>query len=193
MPNMRHAKECKALAMPTRYFGFSSAAEMVSASVLALLLLVGRFFELRRYRINSDEPQHLHVAWGWTRHLLPYRDLADNHMPLFQLLSAPFVTLFGEHPSTLIAMRALMVPLYLVSVWCTYQMGTIAFSRRVGIWAALVLSAWPPYFLCSLEYRTDNLWAPLWLLCLVVLASGPFTWQRAARGDCFWASALPSR
>src|SRR3954453_9488962 len=35
------------------------------------------------------------------------------------------------------------------------------------------------YQLISLEFRTDNLWAPVWLLCLTVLVTGPLTVRRA--------------
>ena len=41
--------------------------------------LVLRLFYIWHYRIDSDEPQHLHVVWGWTQGLLPYRDFFDNH------------------------------------------------------------------------------------------------------------------
>jgi hypothetical protein len=35
------------------------------------------------------------------------------------------------------------------------------------------------YVFRSVEFRTDNLWAPLWLLCLTVLLGGPLTTRRA--------------
>src|SRR5215468_5948038 len=74
-------------------------------------------------RVNSDEPQHLHVVWAWTHGLLPYRDVFDNHMPLFQLLCAPILGLLGEHAADLYWMRLLMVPLYFLSLWCVYRIG----------------------------------------------------------------------
>ena len=33
------------------------------------------------HRVNTDEPQHLHVAWSVAQGLLPYRDVFDNHSP----------------------------------------------------------------------------------------------------------------
>src|SRR5205814_1791378 len=46
---------------------------------------------------------------------------------------------------------------------------------------------------CSVEFRTDNLWAPLWLLCMLVLLDGALTMRRALiagflMGLCFGVS-----
>src|SRR5262245_48792038 len=41
-------------------------AILVSLAVILLLRVVYVF----RYPIDSDEPQHLHVVWGWTQGLL---------------------------------------------------------------------------------------------------------------------------
>ncbi len=43
------------------------------------------------YRVDSDEPQHLHVVWGWAHGMIQYRDFFDNHSPLFQMLCAPLM------------------------------------------------------------------------------------------------------
>src|ERR1700676_214435 len=45
---------------------------------------------------NSDEPQHLHVVWAWANGMLPYKDVFDNHSPLFQAISAPLFALLGK-------------------------------------------------------------------------------------------------
>src|SRR5262249_26715629 len=59
----------------------------------ATLLRLGAIF---RYRFDSDEPQHLHVVWAWTQGLAQYRDVFDNHMPLFHLLNVPVRTGSGR-------------------------------------------------------------------------------------------------
>ena len=61
-----------------------------------VLLLVLKIFYAVHYRIDSDEPQHLHVVWGWTQHMIPYRDYFDNHSPLFQMLCAPLLGRLGR-------------------------------------------------------------------------------------------------
>jgi hypothetical protein len=58
----------------------------VAAGAFGILALL-RVAYVFREGFNSDEPQHLHIVWGWTRGLVQYRDLFDNHMPLFHLAS----------------------------------------------------------------------------------------------------------
>jgi hypothetical protein len=55
-----------------------------------------RLWFIFAHRIDSDEPQHLHVMWGWTRGLVQYRDVFDNHLPLLHLLFAPVMALVPE-------------------------------------------------------------------------------------------------
>ena len=90
-------------------------------------------------------------------------------------------------------MRFVLLPLYFVAAWCTYKIGTCLFSRRAGIWAVILAGLYTRYHLISLEFRTDNLWAPLWLLCLTTLVTGPLTVRRALvagllLGLCFGVS-----
>src|SRR2546426_7209281 len=63
--------------------------EHVAFAVILVALIALRIAYAFVYRINSDEPQHLHVVWGWANGLLQYRDLFDNHSPFFQMLCAP--------------------------------------------------------------------------------------------------------
>ena len=121
------------------------------------------------YRFDSDEPQHLHVAWTWSAGLLPYRDQFDNHMPFFHWLTAPILSWFGERADIGYCMRAPMLLIWLATLLCTFILARRAFSPRVAVWATAFLAAEPTFFLRSLEYRTDNLWTLLWLLSLVAL------------------------
>ncbi len=50
---------------------------------LLIALIFLRAITIAHYKFG-DEAQHLHVIWGWARGFVQYRDLADNHMPLFQ-------------------------------------------------------------------------------------------------------------
>ncbi|MDQ6801695.1 MAG: glycosyltransferase family 39 protein [Acidobacteriota bacterium] len=145
---------------------------LIGIAVLSLVVHAVAYF---RYRFDSDEPQHLHVAWGWTAGLLQYRDLFDNHAPLFHILTAPLLKLVGERPDVLLYMRAPMVLLFAVVIWSTYIVGRRLYSEWVAIWAALMLSLFPIYFLKSIEYRTDNLWIAFWCLAIVVMTGGPLT------------------
>ena len=168
-------------------------AARYAIALFFLFQLALKVWNILHYRFDSDEPQHLHVVWAWTRGFVPYRDLFDNHMPLFQIIAAPLLGMLGEHARTLFWMRGLMLPLYFVGLWATYRIGAEIFSRRVGIWSAILLSCASNYHLCTTEFRTDDLWAVLWLLSLLVLLRGRFEIRRALvsgllLGLCFGVS-----
>jgi hypothetical protein len=114
-------------------------------------------------------------------------------MPLFQILCAPIYKLIGDRGTILYWMRVILQPLYIVAFWCTYRIGSLLFSRRVGVWAAILVGLSIDYAFSSVSFRTDNLWAPLWLLCLLVLLNGTLTMRRALiagflMGLCFGVS-----
>src|SRR6266849_5429986 len=88
------------------------------ARVLTLLaaLLLLQVTYLFRYHVNMDELQHLHVVWGWAHGRLQYRDVFDNHAPLFHLLCTPLFLAFGERPEVLYLMRLAMIPFYILAL-----------------------------------------------------------------------------
>src|SRR5262249_27252893 len=116
-----------------------------------------------------------HVAWAWTQGLVPYRDIFDNHAPLFHVLSAPWVALIGEDPRILLYMRLAMIPVFAVCLLGSYLLGRRLFGSRCGIWAALLCGLSPTFFFKSVEYRTDVLWAALWVLAVATLLDGTLT------------------
>jgi hypothetical protein len=175
------------------YFALSYPHEFTSAALLFIALIFLRVINVTHYKFAIDESQHLHVVWGWARGFVQYRDLADNHMPLFHILCAPIYNLIGDRGTILYWMRIILQPLYVVAFWCTYRIGSLLFSRRVGVWAAILVGLSTDYIFCSVEFRTDNLWAPLWLLCLSVLLGGALTMRRSLisgflMGLCFGVS-----
>lgn len=139
-------------------------------AAVSLLLRCIAFFH---YRFDSDEPQHLHVAWGWTAGLLEYRDYFDNHVPLFHIATAPLLAVLGERSNILFYMRAAMLPLFAAVLACTYLIAARLYSQRVALWSVVILSLWPSFFLKSLEYRNDNAWNALWMIALLIVLSAP--------------------
>jgi Dolichyl-phosphate-mannose-protein mannosyltransferase len=137
----------------------------------AIGVLASRFFLLFHYRFDSDEPQHMHVAWGWAHGLMQYRDIFDNHMPLFHLLSAPLFAVGGDDPRLLFAARMLMVPLFVASIALIWLIARALFEVDTAIWAAALAAITPPFFLGTLEYRTDDLWIVCWLAALAICVS----------------------
>ena len=57
--------------------------EVLVAAGFFLVLLALRCFYASNQPWDSDEPQHLHVVWAWANGMLPYKDVFDNHAPLF--------------------------------------------------------------------------------------------------------------
>jgi hypothetical protein len=161
------------------YFGMSGPAEFTAAASLFALMIVVKLVNMTRYRFDSDESQHMHVIWAWARGFVQYRDVFDNHMPLFQIMFTPIFGLIGDRATILYWMRFISLPMYFVAAWCTYRIGEALFSRRAGVWAVILVGLYTKYHFTSFEFRTDNLWAPLWLLCVTVLVGGPLTVRRA--------------
>ncbi|MEP6669330.1 MAG: glycosyltransferase family 39 protein [Chthoniobacter sp.] len=158
--------------------------------LIFVVMLILRGVCAFRFRVDADEPQHLHVIWGWVNGYLPYRDVFDNHGPLFHVLLAPLFRVLGERPDILILMRFAMIPFLAICLWCVYRVGTDLFSRNVGIWAAILTGFYPEYFLTSAEFRTDVLWTVLWLLALVTITRQSFGKKHAfltglLLGGCF--------
>jgi len=171
----------------------SGPAEFTAAAILFVLMIVVKLVNVTRYRFDSDEPQHMHVIWAWARGFIQYHDVFDNHMPLFQIMFAPIFGLIGDRATILYWMRFILLPMYFVAAWCTYRIGEALFSRQAGVWAVILAGLFTKYHFISLEFRTDNLWGPLWLLSVTVLVSGVLTMPRALvagllLGFCFGVS-----
>jgi Dolichyl-phosphate-mannose-protein mannosyltransferase len=175
------------------YFGMSGRLEFILASGWFIAFIVLSVVHVFYREFNSDEMQHLHVLWSWTRGSVQYRDIFDNHMPLFHLAFAPICGLIGPRASIIYWMRLVMLPLSFISVWCAYKIATRLFSPRAGVWAAIALAFFNIYNVFALQFRPDNLATPLWLLCLLTLLDREMTGRRALvagllLGFCFAVS-----
>ena len=177
----------QAIALPRPRTTASPITVAMIASAAAIVAL--RIAILFRYRIDSDETQHLHVIWGWTHGLVPYRDLFDNHMPLFHLMSVPLLLVVGERPEVLIAGRLAMLPFFALLVLLTYRIAESCYERRAAIWATLIGTLTPLFFLCSVEFRPDVLWAACWMATLSILVTKPVTFRRAVAAGFFFGIA----
>jgi hypothetical protein len=150
----------------------------VLAAAAALLVL--RIYCALTLAMNSDEPQHLHVVWAWTQGLLPYRDVFDNHAPLFQLLCAPLLAWLGERADIVALMRLAMIPIYFGALALTGFIGKTLWSARTGWLAAAFAATAPIFFIVSAQFRPDDLWMMLWLAVLAVAIAPGLGRYRAA-------------
>jgi hypothetical protein len=180
----------------------SFADRWLAAALLGIAVIL-RFFYIWHYRIDSDEPQHLHVVWIWAQGRLPYRDLFDNHAPLFQALYAPLFHLLGVRPDIILPMRVGELPIWALTIFCVWKIAARLYSPRTALWTAVFTALCPPltsaesnldisgFFFKSIEFRPDQLWALVWMLILLVLSTGRITPRRMLLVGilCGWASA----
>lgn len=146
----------------------------------AMLLRLGYIF---LFRFGSDEPQHLHVAWSWAHGQMQYRDVFDNHTPLFHMLCAPLVWLLGDHYYLLYQMRLALVPVYGVTLWGAYRLARTCLPVRLSGWVVALTGLFPLFFAGSVEFRTDDLWMATFTFFLAVLLGARLTpWRSFLAG-----------
>jgi hypothetical protein len=155
-----------------------------------LVLLCLRCFYVTTQPWDSDEPQHLHVVWAWANGLLPYKDVFDNHAPLFQAMSAPLFSLLGERADIVAAMRWAMLPIAAVILLTTYWMGMRLFSQRIAFWGTLLAASFPDLYAKFGEYRPDLFWAALWLVGLAIFIGGKPDRRRLFAGGVVFGVAF---
>lgn len=156
--------------------------------IAAAATLAIRFWFTVVRKIDSDEPQHLHIAWAWTKGLIQYRDVFDNHLPLLHVLYAPVMALMPESSTVFLLMRLAIAPFAIGCAWLIYIAARPLYGTRTAAIAALTFSVMPPWLTKSAEFRNDTLWIFFWLAALALLVRGRYFWTGVAMGLCFLAS-----
>jgi hypothetical protein len=156
------------------------AARNRDVLIFGLLALALRAVAILRYRIDSDEPQHLHTAWMWSRGLIGYRDFYDNHTPLFHILLSPLLGAARETPNVFLIGRLAMIPIAIASLAVLYWIARRLYGPAIAAWSVITAAVLPPVLLKSVEFRNDNLWVLCCLAALAVLIAGPLTPRRGA-------------
>ncbi len=164
--------------------------EYCLAGTIFILGCLLRIFYAWHYKFDSDEPQHLHVVWAWTQGLVQYRDVFDNHTPLFHLFFSLFLPLFKEQAIVLYFMRLAMFPFFLLGMTATYFIGRKLFSRRVGLWTVALVSIYPAFLFCSLQFRPDLIWMVCWLAGLALVLGRPLSGSRVFCAGLLFGLAL---
>jgi hypothetical protein len=171
-----------------QFSGFARALAAGRHRWLAPLLLIAALTGLHALWLhgipyNSDESQHLHVAWAWTQGLLPYRDVFDNHGPLFGLVNAPLLAWLGQRAAIVYPMRFAMLPWFVLSLASIHLLGRHLYGRTAGLAACGVAALYPTFFVASGQVRTDCMWVALWLASLaIVLIPRAGAWRWFAAG-----------
>ncbi len=131
-------------------------------------------------KIDSDEPQHLHIAWAWTQGLVQYRDVFDNHLPLLHVMFAPVMALMPESSTIFLLMRLAILPFAIGCSVLLYLFARPHFGERTAVIAALLFSVLPPWLGTSVEFRNDTLWIFFWLAGLALISRAKLHWAGVA-------------
>ena len=166
--------------------GRQAAALALAGALLATAYVRGAF----ALPANSDEAQHLHVVWAWTQGLVPYRDVFDNHAPLYHWLVAPLFAALGERADVVARMRLAGIAVYAGLLVATWRIGRAVWSDRVGAGAAVLVGAFPPFFAVAGQVRPDGLWALLWLAAIAVAVGRPPSARRAFLAGLLFGAAF---
>jgi hypothetical protein len=159
--------------------------------VLPMLVVIGvRLWVLRGIPLDTDEPQHLHVVWAWSRGLVPYRDVFDNHAPLFHLMYAPVLYWLGERADIVLWMRYAILPLALGVALVVALLVERLWDRRTAVTAILLCCAVAPYMVSSIQFRADALWALLWVSAVAAACGGAWNLRRAAYAGLLLGAAF---
>jgi LmbE family N-acetylglucosaminyl deacetylase len=153
--------------------------------IMMMLFVVSRVALAWYQPINSDEPQHAHVAWAWTQGLVQYRDVFDNHTPLFHLLTAPLAAVIGERSDVLALLRCGIIGFNLLTLYLLWRIAASLFSSQAARLAVAALAFFPPSFLFGGEFRTDALWTTTWIAWIAVATS-----SKDVRKRCFWGGLI---
>jgi hypothetical protein len=130
--------------------------------LLTLVALAMRLALTFRLEVNSDEPQHLHLIYGWLAGEWPYRDRFDNHTPLFHALYTPLAAWLGETPCVVAWARLASWPVALAAGWLFYRLARGLTNATAAAWAVALSLALADWSLKMLEFRPDVLWTALW-------------------------------
>ncbi|MEI7037455.1 hypothetical protein [Fulvimonas yonginensis] len=159
-----------------------------------LLLLAMRMLWLGAYPLDSDEPQHAHVAWSLATGALPYRGAFDNHGPLFGLLYSYCMRWLGPRTDILWWLRLAVVPWYVLALLSTWVMGRRLYPLAVAGAGALLAALMQIFFVKMGEFRTDDLWTALWLAALAVIVGRHRSlWRGFVAGLCIGAALSVSQ
>ncbi len=155
-------------------------------AILLALYVVLRLLLVRGAALDSDEPQHLHVVWAWTQQGVPYRDVFDNHMPLFHMLCAPLLSLLGERADILDCMRLAMVPLAVAAFVLAWRCGRALWGAPAASLGLALLALEPTYQRMAGQFRADTLWALAWIAGMALLVGTRDGPMRRPRWRALW-------
>src|SRR4029079_2672433 len=83
-----------------------------------------------------------------------------------------------------------MLALSLAALFFVWRIARSLFGDTAAWWSAALAALLPPFFLGSLEYRTDDLWLVLWLAVIAVAVGNSPPTRKAALGGLILGGAF---
>jgi hypothetical protein len=150
------------------YLASSSRRRSLFLVLLCLFLfaLVLRVALTLNREVDIDEFQHLHSAWLLSQHYVLYRDVWENHPPLFYYLLLPLFRFCREGPGLVLLARVIMSFAGLGILLLTYVLARIDHDKLPSFLAVLILSYMVIFAQKSIEVRPDQFLIILWLASL---------------------------
>lgn len=150
------------------YFASSSRRRPLYLVLLGLFLfsIVLRVALTLNREIDIDEFQHLHSAWMVSQHYVLYRDVWENHPPLFYYLLLPLFRYCREGPGLVLTARVITSFAGLGILVLTYVLARIDHDKPTSFLAVIVLSFMVIFAEKSIEVRPDPFLIILWLTSL---------------------------
>ena len=150
------------------YLASSSRRRSLFLLLLCLFLfaLVLRVALTLNREVDIDEFQHLHSAWMVSQHYVLYRDVWENHTPLFYYLLLPLFRFCREGPGLVLAARVITSFAALGILLLTYVLARIDHDKLTSFLAVIILSYMVIFAEKSIEVRPDQFLIILWLASL---------------------------
>ena len=96
--------------------------------VLANVVLCGIVAHWLVSNIDSDEVEHVHVAWALNQGIMPYRDIHQNHLPTLWIVVAPALRRLPETAQTVLALRGMSI----LAIFGIYFIGLSVLREIIG-------------------------------------------------------------
>ncbi|MDQ2856254.1 MAG: hypothetical protein M3R68_07995, partial [Acidobacteriota bacterium] len=106
--------------------------------------------------IDIDEFQHLHAAWLLSQHYVLYRDVWENHTPLFYYLLLPLFRFCREGSGLILFARVFSSFAGLGILLLTYLLARIDRDKLTSFLAVIILSYMVIFAEKSIEVRPDQ-------------------------------------
>ncbi len=141
--------------------------------IIGLLTLVYISLRISFYPFESDELQHLHVIYSWIKGFVQYRDVFDNHTPLFHITMAGIIQLLHLHPSTNFVVYARIIVFMLFFIPQILILGlflgkSLNFSKDEIIFILSTLIVLIPN--SDIAVRPAPLYTMLFLSCIYIIS-----------------------